>query len=142
MLQNFRVIHEIQSAEAYALAIGHFADPAARRRAVRAALAAQERELSRTEPAGTAALRPQRGFYRAPGAIPAARPGRACAAFQPRSGACGGFASSDMLRLPGTETAISRSNPVATFARALTGPPDDRFYGVGNLPACGLIPLL
>ena len=55
MLQNFRVIMKYNPAEAYALAIGHFADRLRGGRAVRAALAAAGTGAVARRAAGTAA---------------------------------------------------------------------------------------
>jgi len=87
MLQNFRVIMKYNPAEAYALAIGHFARPLAGRPALRAALAAQERELSRAERLELQQLLAERGFYHGTPrtASSVARRGRHCAVSRPRS---------------------------------------------------------
>ena len=99
MLQNFRVIMKYNPAEAYALAIGHFADRLRGGPPFVQPWPRQERELSRTERLELQQLLAQRGFYGAPRtASSAARPGRRCAASRPRSGsAADGFASSDVL---------------------------------------------
>ena len=100
MLQNFRVIMKYNPAEAYALAIGHFADRLRGGPAFVQPWPRQERVLSRAERlelqqlAGPARLLP--GHART--ASLAARPGRRCAASRPRSGRpADGFASSDVL---------------------------------------------
>ena len=87
MLQNFRVIMKYNPAEAYALAIGHFADRLRGGAPFVQPWPRQERVLSRAERLELQQLLAQRGFYRAPRtASSAARPGRRCAASRPRSG--------------------------------------------------------
>ena len=86
MLQNFRVIMKYNPAEAYALAIGHFADRLRGGAPFVQPWPRQERVLSRAERLELQQLLAQRGFYRArPTASSAARPGRRCAASRPRS---------------------------------------------------------
>ncbi|WP_291699111.1 lytic murein transglycosylase [Bradyrhizobium sp.] len=64
MLQNFRVIMKYNPAEAYALAIGHFADRLRGGQPFVQAWPRQERELSRTERLELQQLLADRGFYR------------------------------------------------------------------------------
>jgi lytic murein transglycosylase len=64
MLQNFRVIMKYNPAEAYALAIGHFADRLRRGAPFVQSWPRQERELSRAERLELQQLLAQRGFYR------------------------------------------------------------------------------
>ena len=64
MLQNFRVIMKYNPAEAYALAIGHFADRLRGGEPFVQPWPRQERELSRTERLELQQLLVQRGFYR------------------------------------------------------------------------------
>src|SRR4051812_1915349 len=64
MLQNFRVIMKYNPAEAYALAIGHFADRLRGGQPFVQPWPRQERELSRTERLELQQLLAQRGFYR------------------------------------------------------------------------------
>jgi len=86
MLQNFRVIMKYNPAEAYALAIGHFADRLRGGPPFVQPWPRQERELSRAERLELQQLLAQRGFYRGtPTASSAARPGRPCAGSRPRS---------------------------------------------------------
>jgi lytic murein transglycosylase len=63
MLQNFRVIMKYNPAEAYALAIGHFADRLRGGAPFVQPWPRQERELSRTERLELQQLLVQRGFY-------------------------------------------------------------------------------
>jgi lytic murein transglycosylase len=63
MLQNFRVIMKYNPAEAYALAIGHFADRLRGGAPFVQPWPRQERELSRTERLELQQLLAQRGFY-------------------------------------------------------------------------------
>jgi len=142
MLQNFRVIMKYNPAEAYALAIGHFADAcAAARPSCRPG--GQERELSRAERLELQQLLAQRASIRArPTASSAARPGRPCAGSRPRSGPADGFASSDALeRLRGIEQGFFRvkSNPEHHNRRGLDGGAGRLF---GQAAACGPNPLL
>src|SRR5260370_14570201 len=64
MLQNFRVIMKYNPAEAYALAIGHFADRLRGGAPFVQPWPRQERELSRAERLELQQLLAQRGFYR------------------------------------------------------------------------------
>ena len=64
MLQNFRVIMKYNPAEAYALAIGHFADRLRGGAPFVQPWPRQERTLSRTERLELQQLLAQRGFYR------------------------------------------------------------------------------
>ena len=63
MMQNFRVIMKYNPAEAYALAIGHFADRLRGGQPFIQPWPRQERELSRTERLELQQLLAQRGFY-------------------------------------------------------------------------------
>ena len=64
MLQNFRVIMKYNPAEAYALAIGHFADRLRGGQPFVQPWPRQERVLSRAERLELQQLLAQRGFYR------------------------------------------------------------------------------
>jgi membrane-bound lytic murein transglycosylase B len=64
MMQNFRVIMKYNPAEAYALAIGHFADRLRGGAPFIQPWPRQERELSRTERLELQQLLARRGFYR------------------------------------------------------------------------------
>jgi len=64
MMQNFRVIMKYNPAEAYALAIGHFADRLRGGQPFVQPWPRQERELSRAERLELQQLLAQRGFYR------------------------------------------------------------------------------
>jgi membrane-bound lytic murein transglycosylase B len=64
MMQNFRVIMKYNPAEAYALAIGHFADRLRGGLAFVQPWPRQERELTRAERLELQQLLAQRGFYR------------------------------------------------------------------------------
>jgi membrane-bound lytic murein transglycosylase B len=64
MMQNFRVIMKYNPAEAYALAIGHFADRLRGGQPFVQAWPRQERELTRAERLELQQLLAQRGFYR------------------------------------------------------------------------------
>src|SRR5260370_13618742 len=64
MLQNFRVIMKYNPAEAYALAIGHFADRLRGGAPFVQPWPRQERELSRADRLELQQLLAQRGFYR------------------------------------------------------------------------------
>ncbi len=148
MLQNFRVIMKYNPAEAYALAIGHFADRLRGERALRAALAAAGTGAVAGRAAGTAAAsgparllprhsrRPVRrpdpgGAARLPGLDRGAR-GRIC--LLRRAGAAAGPLK---RRFP------CKSNPEPQlFASPLTVSGPCPIYGPRKLPACGLIPLL
>lgn len=99
MLQNFRVIMKYNPAEAYALAIGHFADRLRGGAPFVQPWPRQERELSRAERLELQQLLAQRGFYRG---VPDGQLGgqtrEALRGFQASIGApADGFASSDML---------------------------------------------
>ena len=99
MLQNFRVIMKYNPAEAYALAIGHFADRLRGGQPFVQAWPRQERELSRTERLELQQLLAQRGFYRStPDGQLGGQTREALRGFQASIGvAADGFASSDML---------------------------------------------
>ena len=87
MMQNFRVIMKYNPAEAYALAIGHFADRLRGGQPFVQPWPRQERELTRAERLELQQLLAQRGFYAARRtASSAARRGRRCATSRPRSG--------------------------------------------------------
>src|SRR3569832_2500284 len=64
MLQNFRVIMKYNPAEAYALAIGHFADRLRGGQPFVQPWPRQERALSRTARLELQQLLAQRGFYK------------------------------------------------------------------------------
>ncbi len=64
MMQNFRVIMKYNPAEAYALAIGHFADRLRGGQPLVQPWPRQERELTRAERLELQQLLAQRGFYR------------------------------------------------------------------------------
>ena len=99
MLQNFRVIMKYNPAEAYALAIGHFADRLRGGAPFVQPWPRQERELSRTERLELQQLLAQRGFYRGtPDGQFGGETREALRGFQASIGApADGFASSDML---------------------------------------------
>ena len=99
MLQNFRVIMKYNPAEAYALAIGHFADRLARRRAVRAAMAAAGTGAVARRAAGVAAAAgAARLLSRHPDGQLGGQTREALRGFQASIGApADGFASSDVL---------------------------------------------
>jgi membrane-bound lytic murein transglycosylase B len=99
MLQNFRVIMKYNPAEAYALAIGHFADRLRGGAPFVQPWPRQERELSRSERLELQQLLAQRGFYRG---IPDGQFGgetrQALRSFQASIGApADGFASAEVL---------------------------------------------
>ncbi|HKH03491.1 MAG TPA: lytic murein transglycosylase [Bradyrhizobium sp.] len=99
MLQNFRVIMKYNPAEAYALAIGHFADRLHGGGPFVQPWPRQERELSRAERLELQQLLAQRGFYLG---VPDGQLGgqtrQALRGFQITIGApADGFASSDVL---------------------------------------------
>jgi membrane-bound lytic murein transglycosylase B len=99
MLQNFRVIMKYNPAEAYALAIGHFADRLRGGVPFVQAWPRQERELSRAERLELQQLLAQRGFYRStPDGQLGGETREALRSFQASIGApADGFASSEML---------------------------------------------
>jgi membrane-bound lytic murein transglycosylase B len=99
MLQNFRVIMKYNPAEAYALAIGHFADRLAGGRPFIQPWPRQERELSLAERLELQQLLAQRGFYRGtPDGQFGSQTRSALRSFQASIGApADGFASADML---------------------------------------------
>jgi lytic murein transglycosylase len=99
MLQNFRVIMKYNPAEAYALAIGHFADRLRGGPAFVQSWPRQERELSRAERLELQQLLAQRGFYRGtPDGQFGGETREALRGFQASIGApADGFASSEML---------------------------------------------
>jgi len=100
MLQNFRVIMKYNPAEAYALAIGHFADRLRGGGPLVQPWPRQERELTRAERLELQQLLAQRGFYRG---VPDGQFGgqtrQALQGFQAAIGTpADGFASSDVLQ--------------------------------------------
>ena len=99
MLQNFRVIMKYNPAEAYALAIGHFADRLRGGAPFVQAWPRQERVLSRAERLELQQLLAQRGFYRGtPDGQIGGQTREALRGFQASIGApADGFASSDVL---------------------------------------------
>src|SRR5271165_5265516 len=99
MLQNFRVIMKYNPAEAYALAIGHFADRLRGGVPFVQPWPRQERELSRAERLELQQLLAQRGFYRGtPDGQFGGETRQALRNFQASIGApADGFASADML---------------------------------------------
>jgi hypothetical protein len=99
MLQNFRVIMKYNPAEAYALAIGHFADRLRGGAPFVQPWPRQERELSRAERLELQQLLAQRGFYRGtPDGQLGGLTREALRGFQASIGApADGFASSDVL---------------------------------------------
>ena len=99
MLQNFRVIMKYNPAEAYALAIGHFADRLRGGPAFVQPWPRQERELSRAERLELQQLLVQRGFYRGtPDGQFGGETREALRGFQASIGApADGFASSQVL---------------------------------------------
>jgi lytic murein transglycosylase len=99
MLQNFRVIMKYNPAEAYALAIGHFADRLRGGAPFVQPWPRQERELSRSERLELQQLLVQRGFYRGtPDGQFGGETRNALRSFQASIGApADGFASSDVL---------------------------------------------
>jgi hypothetical protein len=99
MLQNFRVIMKYNPAEAYALAIGHFADRLRGGAPLVQPWPREERELSRAERLELQQLLAQRGFY---SGVPDGQFGgqtrEALRAFQASVGVpADGFASSEVL---------------------------------------------
>jgi peptidoglycan lytic transglycosylase B len=99
MLQNFRVIMKYNPAEAYALAIGHFADRLRGGAPFAQPWPRQERELSRAERLELQQLLAQRGFYRGtPDGQLGGQTREALRGFQASVGApADGFASADVL---------------------------------------------
>ena len=99
MLQNFRVIMKYNPAEAYALAIGHFADRLRGGAPFVQPWPRQERVLSRAERLELQQLLAQRGFYRGtPDGQFGGETRQALRGFQASIGApADGFASSDVL---------------------------------------------
>ena len=99
MLQNFRVIMKYNPAEAYALAIGHFADRLRGGAPFVQPWPRQERVLSRAERLELQQLLVQRGFYRGtPDGQFGGETRQALRGFQASIGApADGFASSDVL---------------------------------------------
>lgn len=99
MLQNFRVIMKYNPAEAYALAIGHFADRLRGGEPFVQEWPRQERVLSRAERLELQQLLAQRGFYRGtPDGQIGSMTREALRGFQASIGtAADGFASSDVL---------------------------------------------
>jgi lytic murein transglycosylase len=99
MMQNFRVIMKYNPAEAYALAIGHFADRLRGGQPFVQPWPRQERELSRAERLELQQLLVQRGFYRGtPDGQFGGQTREALRNFQVSIGApADGFASADVL---------------------------------------------
>jgi membrane-bound lytic murein transglycosylase B len=99
MLQNFRVIMKYNPAEAYAMAIGHFADRLRGGPPFAQAWPRQERVLSRAERLELQQLLVQRGFYKgAPDGQLGGQTREAVRSFQASIGApADGFASSEVL---------------------------------------------
>jgi membrane-bound lytic murein transglycosylase B len=99
MLQNFRVIMKYNPAEAYALAIGHFADRLRGGQPFVQAWPRQERELSRAERLELQQLLVDRGFYHGtPDGQLGGQTRDALRGFQASIGApADGFASADVL---------------------------------------------
>jgi len=99
MLPNFRVIMKYNPAEAYALAIGHFADRLRGSQPFAQPWPRQERELSRAERLELQQLLVQRGFYRGtPDGQFGGETRQALRNFQASIGApADGFASAQML---------------------------------------------
>src|SRR6195952_2415128 len=99
MLTNFRVIMKYNPAEAYALAIGHFADRLRGGQPFVQPWPRQERVLSRAERLELQQLLAQRGFYRGtPDGQFGGQTREALRGFQASIGApADGFASSDVL---------------------------------------------
>ncbi|MGY3342308.1 membrane-bound lytic murein transglycosylase B [Bradyrhizobium sp. USDA 4472] len=99
MLQNFRVIMKYNPAEAYAMAIGHFADRLRGGQPFVQPWPRQERELSRTERLELQQLLAERGFYKGtPDGQFGAQTRDALRNFQVSIGLpADGFATSDVL---------------------------------------------
>ena len=99
MLQNFRVIMKYNPAEAYALAIGHFADRLRGGQPFVQPWPRQERELSRAERLELQQLLANRGFYKGtPDGQLGGQTREALRGFQASIGTpADGFASADVL---------------------------------------------
>jgi peptidoglycan lytic transglycosylase B len=99
MLQNFRVIMKYNPAEAYALAVGHFADRLRGGQPFVQPWPRQERELSKTERLELQQLLAQRGFYKGtPDGQFGGETRQALRNFQASIGApADGFATANML---------------------------------------------
>jgi lytic murein transglycosylase len=99
MMQNFRVIMKYNPAEAYALAIGHFADRLRGGQPFVQAWPREERTLSRAERLEMQQLLAERGFYRGtPDGQFGGQTREALRNFQASIGApADGFASADVL---------------------------------------------
>ncbi len=99
MMQNFRVIMKYNPAEAYALAIGHFADRLRGGPPFIQQWPRQERVLSRAERLELQQLLAQRGYYRGtPDGQLGGQTREALRSFQAAAGVpADGFASSEML---------------------------------------------
>jgi lytic murein transglycosylase len=99
MMQNFRVIMKYNPAEAYALAIGHFADRLRGGQPFVQPWPRQERELSRAERLELQQLLAQRGFYKGtPDGQFGGETRQALRSFQASIGApADGFATATML---------------------------------------------
>jgi membrane-bound lytic murein transglycosylase B len=99
MLQNFRVIMKYNPAEAYALAIGHFADRLRGGQPFVQAWPRQERELTRAERLELQQLLADRGFYHGtPDGQLGGQTREALRGFQASIGTpADGFASADVL---------------------------------------------
>jgi peptidoglycan lytic transglycosylase B len=99
MLQNFRVIMKYNPAEAYALAIGHFADRLRGGQPFVQPWPRQERELSRSERLELQQLLAERGFYRGtPDGQFGGETRQALRSFQASIGApADGFATAEVL---------------------------------------------
>jgi membrane-bound lytic murein transglycosylase B len=99
MLQNFRVIMKYNPAEAYALAIGHFADRLRGGQPFVQPWPRQERELSKAERLELQQLLAQRGFYKGtPDGQFGGETRQALRSFQASIGApADGFATENML---------------------------------------------
>ena len=99
MMQNFRVIMKYNPAEAYALAIGHFADRLRGGPPLVQPWPRQERVLSRTERLELQQLLAQQGYYRGtPDGQLGGKTREALRGFQTAVGApADGFASAGML---------------------------------------------
>jgi lytic murein transglycosylase len=99
MLQNFRVILKYNPAEAYALAVGHFADRLRGGQPFVQPWPRQERELSKAERLELQQLLAQRGFYKGtPDGQFGGETRQALRSFQASIGApADGFATANML---------------------------------------------